>query len=233
MTLTRRDFVATGALATTGLVAPSAALAEAPVDRPALGATVPFDFDLSALERVADEAYAHRQVAAPPTYAAATALMSRFKNALDAYTDPHGFAGGARSLHCAAVLYAGRSYTMAFDDAMYAKYPIGLVNDEEMRPDDTRYRAYWTAVRHNTMMEFLRPLIEQGLSLFVCNHALSGFALELARRVAPNGSPPTRAQVVRVHDDLASHFVPRTMLVPAGVAAVNALQEHRYTYLPS
>jgi intracellular sulfur oxidation DsrE/DsrF family protein len=147
-------------------------------------------------------------------------------------TPTNGFAGGPNSLHCAVVLYAGRSYTVVFDDAMYAKYPLGLINDEEMRPKDTSARAYWTALRRNPMADFIRPLTEQGVSLFVCNNALSGFAAELARRTVPQGDTVTREQVVAIHDELAAHFIPGTMLVPAGVAAVNAAQEARFTFLP-
>jgi intracellular sulfur oxidation DsrE/DsrF family protein len=36
-----------------------------------------------------------------------------------------------------------------------------------------------------------------------------------------------------MHDDLAAHFVPGVMLVPAGVAAINAVQEAHFTYLHS
>jgi len=193
---------------------------------------VPFTFDRAAFQAVVARPYPHRQLAAPSSFKAATEAMSHFKNALAAYADPNGFAAGPNSLHCVAVLYGGYSYNMVLDDAMYAKYPIGLMNDEEMRPNDLSARAYWTALRSNPMAEFLHPLIEQGVSFFVCNNALSGYAVQLARRTAPKDAEVTREQVVAIHDELAAHFMPGAMLVPAGVAAVNAAQEARFTFLP-
>jgi hypothetical protein len=47
----------------------------------------------------------------------------------------------------------------------------------------------------------------------------------------PAGTAATRAQVVAIHDDLAAHFLPGAFLVPAGVAAINAAQEARFTLL--
>jgi intracellular sulfur oxidation DsrE/DsrF family protein len=101
-----------------------------------------------------------------------------------------------------------------------------------MRPNDLSYRAYWTGLKKNPMADFLKPLVDQGVSFFVCNNALSGFAFELAQKVAPGGASVTRESVVAIHDELAAHFLPGTMLVPAGVAAVNAAQEARFTFLP-
>jgi len=234
--LSRHNFIASGvsAAAASGR-ASDLALAPAAVDQapqPQVSGVVPFSFDRAAFQAIVERPYPHRQLVAPSSFQAATVAMSHFKNSLAAYADPKGFAGGPNSLHCAAVLYAGRSYTLAFDDAMYAKYPLGLINDEEMRPNDTSARAYWTALRRNPMADFMRPLAEQGVALFVCNNALSGFAAELARRTVPQGGAVTREQVVAIHDELAAHFLPGTMLVPAGVAAVNAAQEARFTFLP-
>ena len=112
------------------------------------------------------------------------------------------------------------------------RYSIGVFADEEMRPDDLRMRAYWRTLQHNPM-DFMRPLLDQGVSLFVCNNAFSGFALELAWRISPPGRPLTRGRVVALHDELAAHFLPGIDAgLPAGVAAVNAAQEARFTFLP-
>jgi intracellular sulfur oxidation DsrE/DsrF family protein len=232
--LSRGAFVAS-ATAAVAVGSGSDAAAQSTEDKSeakSISGAVPFAFDRAAFTAVLARPYPHRQLAAPQTFADATVALSHFRNSLAAYADPNGFAAGPNSLHCAAVLYAGRSYTMVLDDAMYAKYPIGLLADEEMRPNDTSARAYWTALRKNPMNDFVRPLTDQGVSFFVCNNALSGFAVELARRAATKDAPATREQVVAIHDDLAAHFVMGTMLVPAGVAAVNAAQEARFTFLP-
>jgi hypothetical protein len=36
-----------------------------------------------------------------------------------------------------------------------------------------------------------------------------------------------------VHADLRAHLVPGTLLVPAGVAAVNQAQENKFTFIPA
>jgi hypothetical protein len=230
----RRSFVAAAAsVATAGSVAePIVAQAQAAPVAPNAAGTVPYHFERAAFMAVIDRPFPHRQLVVPATWEAATVAMSHVKNSLAAYADPNGFAGGPNSLHCATVLYMGYSIHLALNDAMWAKYPIGLMSDEEMRPADLTYRSYWTALKKNTMIDFLHPLMDQGLSLFVCNNALSGLSLIIARRIAPSGTTVTRDQVVAVHDDLAANFVPNTILVPAGVAAVNAAQEARFTFMP-
>jgi hypothetical protein len=67
----------------------------------------------------------------------------------------------------------------------------------------------------------------------VCNNALSGIAAKIAQQVAPAGTKATRDQVVAIHDEMVQHFLPGATLVPAGVAALNAAQEARFTLLPS
>ncbi len=199
---------------------------------PDVAGTIPIAFDREAFRAVVQRPYPHRQVAAPQTFSSATVALSHFRNALAAYADPDGFAAGPNSLHCAAVLYAGRSYALALGDAMYAKYPIGLLNDEEMRPNDTSMRAYWSGLKKNPLDQFFQPLAEQGVSLFVCNNALSNYAVDIARRIATPAAPVTRAKVIAVHTDLRENLVRGAMVVPAGVAALIALQEAGFTYLP-
>jgi hypothetical protein len=72
---------------------------------------------------------------------------------------------------------------------------------------------------------------EHRASFFVCNNALSGIASWVAEQVATPASPVTRASVVAIHDEMAQHFLPGVYLVPAGVAAINAAQEARFTLL--
>jgi intracellular sulfur oxidation DsrE/DsrF family protein len=77
-----------------------------------------------------------------------------------------------------------------------------------------------------------RQLVEQhGASFFVCNNALSGIAGVIAKKLTEPGKAVTRDQVVAIHDDLATHFLPGALLVPAGVAAINAAQEAKFTLL--
>lgn len=101
---------------------------------------------------------------------------------------------------------------------MWAKYPLGLLADKAMRPTDTTARA------------FIKELAAAGVSFFVCNNSFTGFSVQIARTTLSPGEQLTREHVIAVHDELATHLLPNTMLVPAGVAAINALQEARFTY---
>jgi hypothetical protein len=62
---------------------------------------------------------------------------------------------------------------------------------------------------------------------------LSGIASWIAQQIAPAGSQTTRDRVIAIHDELVQHFLPGATLVPAGVAALNAAQEARFTFLPT
>lgn len=135
-------------------------------------------------------------------------------------------------MHVAAVYYGGYSYAISLDDAMYATYPIALLVDREPHPIDKTYEAAAKSRKQNFDADRYRALVaDHGVAFFICNNALSGFAYDIASAVA-EGKPVTRDQVVAIHDDLVRHFLPGTMLVPAGVAALNAVQEARFTFLP-
>ncbi len=230
--ITRRAFVETTSVLAIGVGAAAVPAGAAAPPTADVSATIPIVFDRDAFRAVVNRAFPHRQVAAPQSFSEATVALSHFRNALAAYADPNGFAAGPNTLHCAAVLYAGRSYALAFNDAMYAKYPIALLSDEEMRPNDTSARAYWSALKKNPSYDFYQPLQDQGVSLFVCNNALSKYAADIVRRTVAPGATVTRDRVVAVHKDLTQNLVPGAMLVPAGVAALIALQEAGFTYLP-
>lgn len=197
-----------------------------------LSAPVPFRFDLDKFNTILGQPYPHRQVAVATTFQGATDALSHMRRSIQFYSDPLGFAAGPNSLHVAAVLYGGYSYAVSLDDAMYEKYPIALLVDRELHPGDSTYSAAAKSLRHNPSAADYRALVaDHGAAFFVCNNALSGFALEVAR-AASLGVAVTRDRVVEVHDDLVQHLIPGTMLVPVGVAALNAAQEAHFTFLP-
>jgi intracellular sulfur oxidation DsrE/DsrF family protein len=221
--------VAGAAIATSTSIASAQAAPNAraqPVGR------IPFRFDRAAFHALLEQPYPHRQIAAPASYAAATVAIAHFKNAREAFSDPDGFAAGPDTLHCVAALYMGLSMLMAFNDAMYAKYPLGAMADEETRPADRTYRDYWSKLQQNPMGATLRPLLDAGVSLLACNNALISLSLQIAKRITPGAADIARERVVEIHHDLALNFLPGTMLVPAGVGAMIAAQEAHFTFLP-
>jgi intracellular sulfur oxidation DsrE/DsrF family protein len=229
--VSRRAFVAgaatVAALAAPALAADAPAVPAAAAPASALGTfdTVPYTFDVAGFTAVLNQPFAHRQLVGATSYADATDALAFMKNTLRAYADPIGFNAGPKSVHVAAVFYHGTSCLLAVDDSMYEKYPLHII----IAPSDENNSK---APHGNTGSGAYRELVEQyGASFFICNNALSGLAGAIAKKIAAPGAPVTRDQVVAIHADLVAHFLPGALLVPAGVAAINAAQEARFTYL--
>jgi intracellular sulfur oxidation DsrE/DsrF family protein len=218
--MNRSSFLAAGAMSAAGLaVSGREAAAATPSPTPLWGA-VPFSFDRAAFEAELGKPYRHRQLFGS-TKLGGAAVLHYMENTLRAYAE--GFGEGPGTLHVAAVLY-GSSLALVAQDAMWPKYDItGVLHAEHEETPDA------SAVTKNPYASRVAALVAQGASFFVCNNALSGASYQLAK-LAAHGEP-TREQVVAVHDDLLAHLVPGAMVVPAGVAAINAGQEARFTYL--
>jgi len=202
----------------------TAASAPAPV-----GAPVPIHFDRAGFATILAKPYPHRQLITAISYAQAEAVPKYLRNSLRAYEDPDGFAAGPNGLHCVAVLY-GPAIAMALDDAAWAKYPIGtLTVRDRTKPVDPN--APDLPHKNPLLADATALVVHHDVTFFICNNALSGIAESFARSI--DGGETTRAHVVAIHDDLVTHLIPGSMLVPAGVATINAVQEAHFTYLPS
>jgi intracellular sulfur oxidation DsrE/DsrF family protein len=226
----RGTFVAATALglgATVRIAAAEPAPAASAAPKPAGGA-VPFHFDRDAFAAILAKPYPHRQLITATTYAEGSLVPHYLNNSMHAYADPAGFAAGPDALHCVAVLY-GPAIAMVLDDAAWQKYPIGVLTSKDMEKPLSRTAP--DLPRKNPHIAEVADLVAHGVSFFVCNNAFSGLAAYLGKNA--DGTDATREQVVAVHDDLASHFVAGASLVPAGVAAINAAQEARFTFLHS
>lgn len=212
---TRRDFLAT-----------SGAVLAAPVFSPARFNTA------------LDAPYRHRQVYGMHR-AEGGAAFAQMKNALNAYEYELG--EGAGTMHVAAVLY-GTAVALGLDDATWDAY--GLVAAQQMRGDGVGqpegsgnpFRAargtFDPAARfgnphHVSNDDSIEGLAKRGATFAVCNNALRG----LATFLATNGKSAGRAPVESVLANLQAHLLPAAILVPAGVAALNAAQEAKFTYV--
>jgi hypothetical protein len=229
--VSRRAFVA-GAATIAAIASPVLASADTPAgtfvvsptppSAPGTFDTVPYTFDVAGFMAVLNQPFAHRQLVSATSYERSADALAFMSNTLRAYADPIGFNAGPKSVHAAAVFYHGTSVLMVVDDTMYAKYSLGAI----IAP------ATSDAMTANPHASDVHALVaDHGASFFVCNNALSGVAGMIAKKIAPAGTAVTRAQVVAVHADLVAHFVPGTLLVPAGVAAINAAQEAHFTLL--
>lgn len=77
----------------------------------------------------------------------------------------------------------------------------------------------------NPFIDPLHALMQRGASFFVCNKALTGLAVSIANLP---GAQPSADELLNA---LQSHVIPGITIVPAGVAALNALQEAKFTYV--
>jgi intracellular sulfur oxidation DsrE/DsrF family protein len=234
----RRAFVI-GAATIAAAAAPAAAGAAdvtptpAPAPSPLKGYddTVPFHFDRAAFAAILNRPAEHRQVLTVRSFADARDGLSLMRNSIEAYIDPMYFAAAPNSFHAAAVFYHGSSPLLAVDDSMFAKYPLAATIIAFAGFTGTGKPGIDKAATKHPAPLFGELVAQHGASFFVCNNALSGISAYLAGQLAPAGTAATRAQVVAIHDDLAAHFLPGAFLVPAGVAAINAAQEARFTLL--
>jgi hypothetical protein len=169
--------------------------------------TVGATFDRAAFEAQARRPSLHRQVFASPKVADG-AVLGFMANSLNAYET--GFGDGPGTLHAAAVFYSTGG-ALAFDDHAWTKLGIADIvhaAGDRVTPDPLG-NPFVRAPHGRTFAELQR----RGASFFVCNNSLE----DLARRT---GTTP---------DDLRAHVLPGVLVVPAGVAAINALQEERFT----
>ena len=165
------------------------------------------------------------------------AALGQMKNAFNAYE----FARreGPGTLHVVGVFY-GSSVALALDDAAWRAYRVAralhLRGDDVTRPGAATGNPFAhpsadAAVtdpddpRSPAQDASLAGLARRGASFFVCDNALTGFARSLVTDA--NVHEP----VDRVLAALRGALLPGTVLVPAGVAALNDAQEARYAYV--
>jgi hypothetical protein len=182
----------------------AAAATGVPLSAPAASVT----FDRAAFEARARLPFRHRQAFAAPRVADGAVLGFMF-NSLNAYET--GFGEGPGTLHAAAVLYHS-GVALALDDEAWRT--LGIAEATRKNGD----RITTPALDANPFVRApqgwaIADLQRRQASFFVCQNALA----DLARRVGAS------------LDVLQSHLVPGFMMVPAGVAAVNALQEEHFT----
>ena len=203
--MNRLDFIGTGVAvsALAGSIAPAAAAEALDVDAKALDA---FRNGVTAKHRQSFGSISVRSAAV--LHHAANSVNAYKSGAMDA-GDPH--------LRAAVILF-GPAVLLGLDDAFW-----------KSTLDD----AYFTEIRDtsapvnggNPHASDARELIASGNAILICNNALHGVTGVLARR-----SQKTPAEI---YARARANFIPGAILVPAGVAAVNALQESRFTYLQS
>ena len=165
-------------------------------------------FDRAAFEARARLPFPHRQAFSSPRVADG-AVFAFMYNSLNAYEN--GYGEGPGTLHAAAIFYH-TGVALALDDAAWRSFGLA----ETIRAGGDTLSA--TNVTGNPFLHApqgwsIADLQRRGASFFVCRNALA----DMARRTSTT------------LDVLQTHVLPGMLIVPAGVAAVNALQEERFT----
>jgi intracellular sulfur oxidation DsrE/DsrF family protein len=208
MDMTRNAFIGTSAAA---LAAPAAAA----------GAQTPSAaFDRKAFEAILNKPFRHRQVFAA-TKLSGAAVLNYMRNSLRAYAE--GFGEGPGTLHAIGVFYGG-AVALGLTGDMWRKYPIATTLEIPYW-GGSQFSPKQNAAATNPYAAEVQALVDQGAHFFLCNNVM----VNLAAAVSQSG--PTAPTVAQIHDDLVANLMPGTMVVPAGVAALNAAQEARFTLM--
>lgn len=143
--------------------------------------------------------------------------LGQMRNSLDAYE----FARreGPGTLHALAVFYAS-AVALALDDLVWREHHVAEAL--RLRGDAVQHEG---AREGNPFAPAIAALAARGASFFVCDNALTGFATTL---VGGGFAPGPLEHVLAA---LRAHLLPGSVVVPAGVAALNDAQEARYTYV--
>ncbi len=232
--VSRKQFISTTALGVSVAALSSSDAAQAAMaDRAPLHFHVlkPGEFDSAAMNKIMMMDNSNKQVfqsVGLVTIAPGVAsLYVHMQNSLNAYQFSYGM--GANGLAVLAVLI-GPSIALALNDKMWKKYKIGAMLkadatntyypadsnlDLSASPDDPNgiYQD-WSA----------QALLKRGASFMVCHNATTAFAGMLGQKV---GVEPKAAL-----SDFEANMLPGFLMVPAGVAAVQAAQSNGWKLFP-
>jgi intracellular sulfur oxidation DsrE/DsrF family protein len=186
-----------------------------------------FTFDRAAFNATLGKRARHKQCFGATRISNGT-LLEEMLNSISAYAVDLN--EGPGSLHAVGVLYHGASIFMAMNDDLWNKIVIpGLPGlSEEIRADigavtPGKGNPYLHAAPSDTADASVEQLVRMGSSFFVCNNALMGFAQLFA------GALKERSDSIQA--EMLAAVVPGALVVPAGVMAINACQEAKFTYL--
>jgi hypothetical protein len=163
-----------------------------------------------------------------------SSLYIHVQNLLNA--DEFSFKWGKGKVGSLAVLY-GPSIIYAFNDAMWAKYPFGVVGnmkDAAGKPETSN--VYWKAQTNlngdgdpgaggNVYQDWSgEACVKRGTTFMVCHNAMAAFAGLMSMET---GGDPAATLA-----DWKANMLPGHMVVPAGVGALHAAMENGWKMIP-
>lgn len=221
---TRKDFLVAGTLAA---AIPATAIADAPAG--AHPKAPKLDFDLETFNEMLDGAQSHKNLFTAVQIEGGE-VLSAMRNTLNSYRD---VGVDWSEVLPVAVLYHGFAILLAFDDLVWNRYVIpfsgklkhgnGAAQIASVRKGNPTGNPCLREQGGEWDTSIRSLVADAGARFFVCNNAALGTASMVAKAL---GKP-----FDDVYNDFAHHLVPNGMLVPAGVWAVHAIQEQRFTLL--
>lgn len=206
---TRKDFLAAGSL-----FALAPAVAQAKTTAPP---ELTFQFDRTRFNAILSKDAKHKQCFGVTKISQGAALEG-MGNSINAYND--FLKEGPGAMQAVAVLYhAGVAF--GFSDTVWNEYLIpslpaapAFIRDEVGPVKRGKGNPYKSQVAE---------LVGKGASFFVCHNAIAGISGLAASvlKTAPQN----------VHAAIMGGILPGALVVPAGVMAVNACQEAKFTYI--
>ena len=214
---TRKHFLAAGSLFA---LTPAVAQAAAPTAKPKATAEpqLTFQFDQTRFNEILSKSAKHKQCFGI-TKLNDGAPLEGMMNSIEAYND--FLKEGPDALQAAGVLYHGAAVAFAMNDAVWNEYliPAAQHMPAVLRQDFGSLKPG----RGNTYKDQVRELVAKGASFFVCHNAIVGVSGFVASTL--------KTSPQKVHAAIMAAILPGALVVPAGVMAINACQEAKFTYI--
>lgn len=219
---TRKDFLLTTSLFALTPAVADAAASPSPAPKRRWGQAIPFNFDRARFDQILARPAKHKQCFGAVRIDDGNVFGS-MANTMNAYADYYD--EGDDVVQTVAVLYHGSAVTMGLSSSVWNDilFPMLKHAPEEFRRDFADFKPgsgnpYLSRI-------WLPGAVARGASFFLCNNVLSGLASMSAEALKQPGN--------KVHAAIMGGIVPGALAVPAGVMAINACQEAKFSYIQS
>lgn len=213
---TRREFIAAGSFLT---LAPDLAQAATPQPK-SEPPELTFDFDQTRFNAILSKEAKHKQCFGIKTLAYGSALEG-MANSIRAYDE--FLKEGPGAIQLVGVLYHGPAIAFAMNDTIWDQYLAPLA--KHAPPAISADMAEIQPGHGNPYKKQVADLVSKGASFFVCHNAIVGFSDFAAKAL--------KTTAAGIHGAIMAGILPGALVVPAGVMAINAAQEAKFTYIAS
>ncbi len=183
-------------------------------------AASPYTFDEARFNAILTKPARHKQCFGA-TKLEGGSVIDGMVNSMNAYeNDLHE---GPGALHPAAVLYHGSAIALVMSNAFWDGYLVPFLKHNATFAKEIPEAA---AGKGNPYLASrVADVMKRGASFFVCHNAISGLGYAIGHALS--------ISVQRPYEAAMSGIASGALVVPAGVMAINACQEAKFTYIQS